>query len=322
MKAIQVSAFGGSEQLRLVDAPPLIPGPDEVVVSVKAAGVNPVDTYIRSGTHAIRPALPYTPGFDGAGVVSRLGSEVTTLSAGQRVYVSLPRTGTYAEECLCGPESVHGLPERISFEEGAALGIPHLTAYRALFQMARGRPGEWVLIHGASGGTGSAAVQLARAYGMRVLGTASTETGRGLVLRNGAHHVLNHAAGDMARQVATLTGGAGPQVIVEMLANENLATDLAMVAKRGRIVVVGNRGATEVNMRDAMSKDVTILAMLLFNATVEELAEAHAAIRAGLEMGTLKPAIGRTFPLHETPAAHEAIVQQARGAAGKIVVLP
>jgi NADPH2:quinone reductase len=322
VKAIQVTAFGGSERLRLADVPPLVPGPDEIIVSVKAAGVNPVDTYIRSGTHAIRPALPYVPGFDGAGVVSRLGSQVTTPSVGQRVYISGPRTGTYAEECLCGPGSVHPLPERISFEEGAALGVPYLTAYRALFQLARARPGESVLIHGASGGTGNAAVQLARARGLRVLGTASTETGRQLVLRSGAHHVLDHSSADMTQHVAALTGGAGPQVIVEMLANKNLAADLAMVAKRGRIVVVGNRGATEVNMRDAMGKDVTILAMLLFNATVEELAEGHAAIGAGLEMGTLKPVIGRTFPLGDASGAHDLVVQQAGGAAGKIVVLP
>jgi NADPH:quinone reductase len=322
MKAIQVTAFGGSEQLRLADVPSLVPGPDEIVVSVHAAGVNPVEAYIRSGTHAIKPALPYTPGFDGAGVVARVGSQVTTPSAGDRVYISGPRTGTYAEECLCGPGSVHPLPDRISFEEGAALGIPYLTAYRALFQLARGRPGESVLIHGASGGTGNAAVQLARAHGLRVLGTASTETGRRLVLRSGAHHALDHTSGDMTEQVAMLTGGAGPQVIVEMLANKNLATDLVMVAKRGRIVLVGNRGATEVNMRDAMVKDVTILAMLLFNATVEELAEGHAAIHAGLAMGILKPAIGQTFPLAEAARAHDAVVQQTGGAAGKIVVLP
>lgn len=322
MKAVQVSEFGGSEQLRLVDIPSLVPGPDEIVVSVKAAGVNPVDAYIRSGTYSVRPDLPYVPGIDGAGTVSRIGPNVKNLTVGERVYVSRPKTGTYAEECLCGPEHIHELPQNISFESGAALGIPYLTAYKALFQLAKVRAGESVLIHGASGGVGIAAVQFARAHGLQVLGTASTDKGRDLVLRNGAHHVLNHASEEMVHQVKMLTGGAGPNVILEMLANKNLATDLSIVSKRGRIVVVGNRGATEVNMREAMSKDITIFAMVLFNATAGEFNEGHAAVRAGLETGTLRPSIGAVFQLGDARVAHDAVTNHVGGTVGKFVLLP
>src|SRR5271170_928230 len=105
MKAVRVHQFGGSEQLRVEDVPPLVPGPEEVVVSVKAAGVNPVDAYIRSGTYSLKPTLPYTPGIDAAGVVSRVGPAVDRITPGERVYVSRPKTGTYAEECLCGTDS-------------------------------------------------------------------------------------------------------------------------------------------------------------------------------------------------------------------------
>jgi len=322
MKAVRVHEFGGSEQLRVEDVPSLVPGPGEVVVSVKAAGVNPVDTYIRSGTYSLKPALPYTPGVDGAGVVSQVGPNVSHINPGERVYVSCPKTGTYAEECLCAADSVHHLPDNASFEQGAALGIPYLTAYRALLQLGRARAGESVLVHGASGGVGVAAVQFARAHGLKVLGTAGTEKGRDLVLRNGAHHVLDHNSEQMTEKVAMLTDGAGPSIILEMLANKNLARDLVLVAKRGRIIVVGNRGPTEVNMRDAMTKGATIFAMVLFDATSDELTECHAAVRAGLEAGTLKPAIGKTFQLQEALTAHDTVVSQAGGASGKIVLLP
>jgi NADPH2:quinone reductase len=322
VKAIRVMAFGGSEQLHVEDVPPLVPGPEEVVVSLKASGVNPVDAYIRNGTYSLKPELPYTPGIDGAGLVSRIGLNVNNLALGQRVYVSRPKTGTYAEECLCAAENVHVLPTNVSFEQGATLGIPYLTAYRALFQLAQARAGETVLIHGASGGVGIAAVQFAKAHGLQVLGTASTGKGRSLALRSGAHHVFDHSSGEMTEQVAALTAGLGPNLIVEMLANKNLAQDLEIIAKSGKIVVVGNRGPTEVNMRDAMSKGVTIFAMVLFNATINELNEGHAAVRAGLELEMLKPVVGKVFPLQEAQIAHDFVMNPTDGTAGKIVLLP
>jgi len=322
VKAVRVHEFGGSDQLQVEEVPCLVPGPGEVVVSIKAAGINPVDTYIRNGTYALRPALPYIPGIDGAGVVSQIGTDVEHLAPGDRVYVSLPMSGTYAEQCLCGANNVYPLPENASFEQGAAIGIPYLTAYRALFHFAQARAGESILIHGASGGVGIASVQFARAHGLQVLGTAGTEKGRGLVLESGAHHALDHTSATMAQQILALTGGTGPDVILEMLANKNLANDLAMIAKCGRIVVIGNRGPAEVNMRDAMEKGITIFAMVLFNATPDELDEGHAAIRAGLELGTLKPVIGTTFELQRAWAAHDAVLSQAGGAAGKIILLP
>ena len=320
MKAIRVHEFGGPEVLRVEDVPELRPGAGQVLVRVRAVGVNPVDTYIRSGTHAVRPALPYTPGLDAAGEVEAVGEGVERLSVGQRVYVAGSLSGTYAELALCQESQCHPLSEHVSFAQGAGVNTPYATAYRALFQRARAVPGETVLVHGASGGVGTAAVQLARAAGLRVVGTGGTEEGRRLVLEQGAHHVLDHRAPDYLGQLAELTGGRGVDVILEMLANVNLNKDLEVLAKGGRVVVVGSRGVVEINPRLAMTRDAAILGMTVFNATPQELAGIHAALAAGLEARTLRPIVGRELPLSEAARAHEEVLKP--GAYGKIVLIP
>jgi NADPH2:quinone reductase len=320
MKAIRVHEFGGPEVLRLEDVAEPRPGAGQVVVRVRAAGVNPVDTYIRSGAHAVRPPLPYTPGLDAAGEVEAVGDGVTRFDAGQRVYVAGSVTGAYAELALCEESQCHPLPEHVSFAQGAGVNTPYATAYRALFQRAGAKAGETVFVHGASGGVGTAAVQLARAAGLRVIGTGGTEEGRRLALEQGAHHVLDHRAPGYLERLTELTGGRGADVILEMLANVNLNKDLEVLAKGGRVVVVGSRGAVEINPRLAMARDAAILGMTLFNVTPQESAGIHAALAAGLEAGTLRPVVGRELPLSEAARAHEEVLKP--GAYGKIVLIP
>lgn len=320
MKAIRVHEFGGPEVLRLEDVDELKPGAGQVLVRVRAAGVNPVDTYIRTGVHVVRPQLPYTPGLDAAGEVEAVGEGVKRLKVGDRVYTAGSLTGTYAGFAVCDEKQAHPLPERVSFEQGAGVFTPYATAYRALFQRARGRAGETVFVHGASGGVGTAALQWARAAGFRVIGTGGTEEGRKLVLEQGAHDVLDHHAPDYLEQLTALTEGRGPDVILEMLANVNLDRDLGVVGKGGRVVVIGSRGAVEINPRLAMTRDAVVLGMSLFNASPQELASIHAAIVAGLETGTLRPVVGREFPLAEAARAHEEVLKP--GAHGKIVLVP
>jgi NADPH2:quinone reductase len=320
MKAIVVSEFGGPEKLLLRDVPDPQPGPGQLVVRIRAAGVNPVEGYIRSGSYAIKPQLPYIPGADGAGEVLRLGTTVDGFKVGDRVYTAGSISGTYAEQALCAVAQVHSLPANANWAQGAALGVPYATAYRALFQKAEARPGESVLVHGASGGVGTAAVQLARARGLTVIGSAGTDRGREMVSENGAHHVLDHHAPNLVERIAKLTGGAGVNIILEMLANQNLAKDLQMVAKFGRIVVIGNRGTIEINPRDAMARDAKIMGMTLFNVPEPELASIHAALGAALETGAIRPVIGREIPLAEAARAQEAVM--APGAFGKIVLVP
>jgi NADPH2:quinone reductase len=200
------------------------------------------------------------------------------------------------------------------------MGIPYATAWRALFLRAQARPGETVLIHGASGGVGVAAVQLARAGGLRVIGTAGTDKGLSLVREQGAHEVLNHRDPDHVNQIMPLTGGRGVDVVLEMLANVNLDRDLELIALRGRVMVVGNRGRVEIDPRKMMSKDGTILGMTMFNATGDDQRTIHAALVAGLENGTLNPVIGKEFPLAHAVQAQNAVMEA--GAFGKVVLVP
>lgn len=320
MQAIRIGEFGGPEVMRLEEIPAPRPGAGEIVIRVRAAGVNPVDTYIRSGTYPIKPRLPYTPGMDAAGVVETIGEGVTRVAPGDRVYTAGTTSGAYAEMALCAERQVHPLPEGLSFSQGAAVPVPYATAYRALFHRARAVAGECVLVHGASGGVGLAAVQIARAAGMVVIGTGGTPAGRDLATREGAHHVLDHRAPGYLDRAVALTGGRGVDVVLEMLANVNLARDLKILAPLGRVVVIGSRGPIEIDPRDTMTRDASILGMLLLNAGEHETDSIHAALRAGLENGTLRPVVGREMRLSEAPQAHVAVLEP--GARGKIVLVP
>ena len=319
MKAILVREFGSPDVMKLEDAPEPVPGPGQVTIRVHAAGVNPVDTYIRAGAYARKPNLPYTPGTDVGGVVKAVGANVTRVKVGDRVYGHAV-VGGYAEVALCEEWQARPLPQRSSFQQGAAIGVPYATAWRALLMRAQARPGETVLVHGASGGVGTAAVQIARAFGMRVIGTAGSEEGLALVRSQGAHHVLNHREADYLQRLPPLTGGHGVGVVLEMLANVNLDHDLDLLAPQGRVVVIGNRGRVEIDPRKSMARDAAILGMTLFNATREHLEEIHAGIGAGLEAGSLNPVIGKEFPLADAAKAHVAVMES--GALGKIVLVP
>ena len=320
MKAIRVHEFGGPEVLKLEEVPDLQPGPGQVVLRVHAVGVNPVESYVRTGTYAVKPNLPYTPGADAAGVVSAVGSGVTGVKAGDRVYTSGSLSGTYAEQTLCTETQVHTLPDNVSFEQGAAMGIAYGTAYRGLFQRGGGKPGDTLLVHGASGGVGTGAVQLARAAGLVVVGTAGTEAGLRLVMEQGAHHVVNHSAAGYLDDLMKLTNGRGYDVILEMLANKNLGNDLKLLAPKGRVVVVGSRGRVEIDPRDTMSRVADIRGFTLLATTEQELREIHAALGAGLENGNLRPVIGQKIPLSEAARAHEEVMKHS-GALGKIVLV-
>ena len=320
MKAIRVHQFGTPEVMKLEEVPDPIPAPGQAVVKIGAIGVNPVETYIRSGAYARKPALPFTPGSDAAGVIESVGEGVERFRVGDRVFLTGSITGTYAEKALCNQNQIHLLPERISLAQGAAVHTPYSAAYRALFNRARAIPGEWVLIHGATGGVGVAAAQLARAHGMAVVGTGGTEKGRRLISEQGAHRVLDHRSPGYLEEGVALTQGHGFDVIIELLANVNLGKDLGVLARDGRVVVIGSRGTVEINPREAMSRDAAILGMMLANASEKEDRSTQAALIAGLENGTLRPIVGLELPLREAVQAHHKILEP--GAFGKIVLIP
>jgi len=325
MKAIRVHEYGGPGVMKWEDVPDPQSGPGDVVVRVRAAGVNPVDAYIHTGTYARKPALPYTPGQDGAGDVESVGASVSGFKAGDRVYISgvgntVAGVGTYAELALCSPARLHRLPARVSFGQGAALGVPYCTAFRALFQRGQAKGGETVLIHGATGGVGIACVELAHARGLTVIGTGGTDPGLAAAREHGADVVINHREPTHADDIMDATGGKGVDLIVEMAAHVNLDRDLGLLAKHGRVVVVGNRGKTEIDARQAMARDAAILGMTLFNVNEADFVEIHAALIEGLANGTLNPMVGREIPLAEATRAHETVMEP--GALGKIVLVP
>jgi NADPH2:quinone reductase len=324
MKAIRVHAPGEPDVLKYEDAPDPQMGPAQVLIRIKTAGVNPVDTYIRAGRYAHMPAMPYIPGGDASGVIEAVGKEVKGVKVGDRVYTAGGNArllnGCYAELLACDADLVCPLPASLSFSQGAAVGVNYATATRALHHKARAIPGETLFVHGASGGVGIAALQLGRAHGLRVIGTAGSERGRALVSAQGAQHVLDHTKPDYLEELMRLTDGRGADVILEMLANVNLAKDLTVVAKLGRIVVIGNRGTIEINPRDAMTRDAAVFGMALWNSSERELASIHAAIGAGLAGGVLKPVVGTELPLRDAAKAHVQVL--APGAYGKIVLIP
>ena len=324
MKAILARAFGGPEVLTLEDVPDPSAGQGQVRVRIHAVGVNPYDTYMRAGGYAITPDLPYTPGADAAGVIDQVGDGVASWGAGDRVYISGTATGkahgAYAAIAVCEAAQVHRLPARISFAQGAGLFVPYVTAWRALFGRANARAGDTVLVHGASGGVGIAATQFAVAAGLTVIGTAGTDEGLAVVTQQGARHAFNHRSAGYLDQITSATGGRGPDVILEMLANVNLDHDLTIVAPGGRIVVIGNRGRVEIDARKIMGKDCAVYGMALWGIPPDEVRRAHQAISAGLDSGTLNPVVGKEMPLADAAKAHVAVM--APGAHGKIVLIP
>jgi len=319
MKAIQVAEFGGPEVLKLQEIPTPQPAAGQVLVRIHAAGVNPYDTYMRAGTYAVKPQLPYTPGSDAAGTIEAVGSGVTKVKKGDRVYTAKTISGAYAEYVLALESQVHLLPAKISFTQGAGVWVPYGTAYHALYHSAQAHARETVLIHGASGGVGTAAIQIGRAMGLTVFGTAGSQKGLDLVTREGAHHAFDHSKPGYTDQILQATGGKGVDIILEMLANVNLANDLKLLAINGRVVIIGNRGEITINPRDLMARRSSARGFTLWAITPEEEADIHAGLIAGMENGTLRPVVGKELPLAEAARAHKEILEP--GAHGKIVLV-
>ena len=324
MKAIRAHSFGGPEMLQYENVDDPIAGPGEVVVDIRAAGVNPADTYMRTGTYAIIPDLPYTPGGDAGGIVSAVGAGVEDLSVGDSVFIgtglSFDLTGCYAEKVKRKADEVLPLPANISFAQAAAFGVSYTTAHYALFERGEAQAGETVFIHGASGSVGTAAIQLAKRAGLKVVGSAGSDRGLELIRNEGADLAVNHTKHGYLDEVMKFTWGNGPEMILEMLANVNLAADMDIAAKYGRIIIIGCRGEVFINPRVAMMKELDVRGIALWNATSGQMRPIMEDILAGVADGVLRPIIGKEMALSDAAAAHVAVLEP--GAYGKIVLVP
>lgn len=286
-----------------------------------ATGVNPVDTYIRSGKYKNLPILPYIPGKDGAGIVHSIGMNVTSFNIGERVYFFGSITGSYAQYTICSITNVFSLPIDITFAQGACLGTPAFTAYRALFDKGKAKPGERIFIHGASGGVGLFTVEMAKSIGLEVIGTAGTSEGIEAVLNAGASEVFNHHDAHYIEDIQRKYP-QGFDICIEMLASSNLNIDFSLMAMNGRIVIVGSRGSIEINPRDIMTKELEVYGVMLFNSSPHEIYRTASFIDALLKHHQLNPIISLTLPLNEAPTAHAEIIERNRFHVGNIVLIP
>ncbi|VDM46890.1 unnamed protein product [Toxocara canis] len=317
-RAAVVRAFGDPEKIQIQNRTdfPQLTSPNQALIRVRFAGVNPVDTYIRAGQYSVLPQLPYTPGREGSGTIEQIGDNVKNFEVGDQVWFTDPVTGSCADYAIA--EKFYKLHNDLSFAEGATLGIKYMTAYRALFLKANAQAGQTVLIHGASGGVGLAACQLAAASSLKVVGTASTAEGRQLVRENGADLVVDHSKGDYYDELIEAYP-SGFDIILEMLANANLARDFQLVANNGCIVVIGSRGTIEVNPRMLMVKEACVQGMLLTRSTREECEHMSAEIIRLLAQCTYRPIISKCFSLKQLPAAHRYMIEHT-GAHGCVVI--
>ena len=319
MQLISVREFGPPEVMELVEQVAPSPAAGEVLVRVKAIGVNPVETYIRAGTYPRLPELPYCPGGNVAGLVEACGDESGGWQVGDRVYSSATVSGAYAQQALCRTDQLFSLPDRLSFSQGAALGVPAATAWRALFIRGGAKKGESVLVHGASGSVGQAALQLASFGGLQCIGTAGTKQGLEVIKSLGSS-AADHTEPDYPERLLELNGGTGFDLILEMLANVNLERDLELLAPGGRVVIIGSRGRIEIDPRALMGKESEIRGLAVFNASEQEIRDTHAGLAEAIAAGALLPRVVKDLPLSEAPLAHRLVLE--RGISGKIVLIP
>jgi NADPH:quinone reductase len=316
MKAIRVHQTGDVKVLQYEEIAIPEPQKDDVLIRVKAAGVNPVDAMYRDGR--IPTSLPFTPGSDCAGIVEAVGSDVHNVKAGDRVFAGSVIQRSYAEYMICHSSFVFRLPDNLNFVQGAALFIPYFTAYRALVRHGKLQKGETIVIHGATGGVGLAAVQIAKVLGANVIATGGTDYGRELLKSIGASLIINHRNPDHYDEIMSLTNNKGVDVLFE-IASGFFRSDMEIMAPFGRIVsIVG--GVFELPVHELMHKDVSITGMDVFNTPDEEKKEIGAWLIDQLEKGSISPIIRKEFPLSDTAKAHEFLAFP--GAAGKLILIP
>ena len=323
MKAVRIHGYGGPEVLVYEDIDTPSPGPGQVLVHVRAAGVNPVDAAVRADSFPTPRQPPKTLGSDGAGVVAAVGIEVQGIAPGDEVFftgLGIGSEGSYAEYALIAPVQAVRKPANVSFEEAAALGLAFSTAWYGLVHRAALVAGETVLVQGGAGGVGSAAVQLAHARGARVLATAGGADAVARVRELGADEVVDRRAADVVSEVKRLTEGRGVDVVFEAVVSANLAADLAMIVKGGRIVGIGSPDpVVDIPFGTATAVDASLLFASSSNAGRAGVAEILTEVAGMVERGELRPVVGRVVPLSQARRAHELL---AGHHFGKIVLVP
>ena len=321
MKAVRVHEFGGPDVLKLDDVPQPAPGPGEILVQVRGAGINPYEAYQREGRYPNLPPRPFILGGEGAGDVVAVGEGVTTWKVGDKVWGNLK--GSHAEYALASASLVYPKPDRLDYHEAAGLTTAWVTSVLGLVTLAGMQRGDTVLIHGAAGGVGSAAVQLAHAWGGRVIGTVGSEAKAQVARELGADVVVNYSQQD----VETAVREAAPQgvnIVFDGVGGPVFMPSVRNMAAGGRYVLYGGHGGRTITF-EAPEFYRRNLTMIGFSANSSpRVGEARAVVRDRLAPlfadGSLRGVVARVFPLAEAAAAYRYL--DSREAQGKVVLDP
>jgi NADPH:quinone reductase len=322
VRAMLVKQFGALEQMSLEDLPTPVPGPGEVLIDARAIGVNFPDLLVIEGTYQILPELPFSPGKEVAGVVRAVGPGVASPNVGERVTAQVEH-GAYREQVLAEANNVAVLPESVGYEAGAAFGLGYLTVYFGLLRRARLEPGEWVLVTGASGGVGSAGVQLAKALGARVIAVGRTKDKRDFALERGADHAIGTESEDFKVRVMELTDGHGADVVLESVGGELFRSCMRAIAWEGRLVVIGFAGGEipTVKAGHVLVKNIDLIGVQSSDyreREPESFREAQEELLGLLTHGKIGVQVTATYPLE---AAAEALEEIRDGRVrGKVVL--
>lgn len=327
MQALIVQEHGPIESLMLMERADPVPGAGEVLVDVHAASINFPDLLVINGTYQVLPQRPFSPGKDFSGVVSALGPGVTGLRVGDRVTAQI-EYGAYAQKCVVRASNCHLMPDSMSFAEGAAMGLVYPTAHFALVERARYEPGEVVLITGAAGGVGLAAVQVAKALGATVVAAVSTDDKAALVRANGADHVVRTDVPDLReslrQQVTSAIGKRGIDIIVESVGGDVFDASLRTIAWSGRLVVVGFASGRipEVKAGYLLVKNITLVGLQWSNyrdREPEKVSRVQQQLFRWYEEGRIKPQVMATYGLNDYRNGLRAV--RDRKVQGKVVLL-
>lgn len=315
MKAIRVNELGGAEKLSLEEIEKPTPSADEVLIKVSAAGINYADTMMRAGNYLTKPDLPFTLGYEAAGMIEELGDEVEGLERGQRV-LATTSSGGYAEYATAKAKTVMPIPDELGDGEATALLVQGLTALGLLDET---KSGDSILIHAAAGGVGTLLVQLAKMKGLKVIGTASSEEKLQLVANLGADAAINYSEDDWTDEVLAATDGKGVDWIIEMVGGSIVAKNLKVLAKHGTMWVYGSASGEDfkVSVLSLMNKNHAIRGYWLMNESVENRIRFTKELLEHIGAGRLKVQVTE-FPLEQAREAHEAI--ENRKTTGKVVL--
>jgi NADPH:quinone reductase-like Zn-dependent oxidoreductase len=336
MRHIVIPRHGPPDVLALREAPDPAPGPGEVRVDVRAAGVNFADVMARMGLYPDAPPLPFVPGYEVSGRIDAIGPGVTNLAPGDRV-VALTRFGGYATSVVTPAFCVFRIPDRLNNVDAAALPVNYLTAFLALHRLANVSEGEVVLIHGAGGGVGTAAVQLARLRGATVIGTSSGAK-HDMIRQLGAAHTIDYRTANVVDEVRRLTSGRGADVILDSIGGRSFADSYRLLAPLGRLVMCGVSSIAPGERRrlwpivramtrmprfkplSLMNRNRGVFGINLAHLWDEhvKLGQAMRQLLDEVDAGRLRVIIARTFPLEDAAAAHRYL--QSRSNIGKVVL--